>query len=218
MGDDDQPTPAPGWPQPPGPLSYGQPPAYGPPPFGPPAYGSPYGQATYPAPPGKKKRFGWLALSLAFIAGGLVSFAAAAGLVTLAVINDPATSPRQHDATPEGAVVPGVGDCLAPGPSAVDVTSDAQVVDCSEAHGAEVSAVLEVPGASHRPGTDDIGYFADDACLLAFQGYVGQDYDSSGYDYDVRVPSRAAWEAADRTVWCLVDADGAVGSVRNSRE
>jgi hypothetical protein len=197
--------------------AYGQP-AYGQPVYGAPVYGQPYPPPGYAAPQGKRKRFGWLALTVAFILGGFLSFVVVVGMAALIFANDDGPGTDQHGVIKEGAVVPKVGDCLRPPPSRAIVTSDAQVVDCAKSHGSEVAAIVEIPAGSQRPSRDNLGYYADDACLIAFEGYVGSDWDDSDLDYQPVVPSASAWDQGDRTLWCLVDTGGEAGTVRNSHD
>lgn len=205
-----------------GQAGYGQPvygqPTYGQPVYGAPAYGPPYPPPMYGAAAGKRKRFGWLALTMAFIIGGFVSFLVIVGMAVLVFVNDDGPGTDRHGVIKEGAAVPKVGDCLQPSPSRAIVTSDAQVVDCAKSHGTEVAAIVEIPAGSRRPSRDDLAYYADDTCLLAFEGYVGSDYDSSDLDYQPVVPNRSAWDQEDRTLWCLVDTGGQSGTVRNSHD
>lgn len=200
----------------------GSPPGWVPPPgeAGPPAYppaGVPYGQpgAPYGSPP-KAKRFGWVALVLAFVGGAIASLAVVAVLIGIFVATDKGPSSGSHGTVREGAAVPSAGDCLGPAPAQATVTDDSDVVDCDEAHGTEVSAVVQVPAGDRRPATSDLNYLADDVCLVAFEGYVGKSYDSSDLDYRSVLPSREAWAKGDRTLVCLVDSDGLSGTVRNS--
>ena len=69
--------------------------------------------------------------------------------------------------------------------------------------------------AQHRLRLDE------DACVPAFEGYVGRAYDDSGLDYWGVPPSADAWAAGDRSLFCLLDSglynDGE-GSARGSEE
>jgi hypothetical protein len=117
------------------------------------------------------------------------------------------------------ADVPDVGECLSHGPENVVVTSRTSVVDCDRSHGSEVAAVVDAPGQKVRPADADLEAFGEDACLLAFEEYVGSDYDESDLDYQVLIPDHVAWNRGDRSVWCLVDTTGGFGldgTVRNS--
>lgn len=196
-----QPTwPQPGWPQQPG--SWGA---------APPAW----------APPPKQKRFGWLAISLAFLVGGFISFVVTiGGVVAIGLaLGTPDVIAGTHPAPKEGADIVRVGDCLRSEPGVAAVVDRSDVTSCDEAHDAEVAGVIEIPDAKRLPGNDDLQMYVDDACLLAFEGYIDVDYDDSMYDYVADVPSKEAWADGDRTAFCLVDTTGSVagdGSLRGS--
>lgn len=195
----------------------GPPPGWVPPPVDPGPAGAPYGVPGGPyGPPPKAKRFGWAALVLAFVGGAIASLAVVAVLVGIFVATDKGPSSGSHGVVREGASVPAVGDCLGPAPAQATVSDDSDVVDCDEAHGTEVAAVVEIPAGNRRPATTDLNYLADDVCQVAFEGYVGKGYDSSDLDYRSVLPSVAAWKQGDRTLFCLVDSDGLSGTVRNS--
>jgi hypothetical protein len=162
-----------------------------------------------------------LAISLAFLVGGLISFVVTiVGVIALAAtLGTPDVIAGTHPAPKEGADVVAVGDCLSDEPGIATVVDQSDVVDCDEAHDAEVAGVIEIPGRAHRPGEDDLQMYADDACLLAFEEYVDVDYDDSMYDYAADAPSDEAWADGDRTVFCLVDTydmTAGEGTVRGS--
>lgn len=227
----------PGWVPPPGPVaprSEGSGPWAGGPYAAPGPGGNPTGpwppQQQWPQPPWgpepkPKKRFGCGGLIGAFFLGVVATVVG--GIVLLVVIGLVFADDLEsgfYDSVEHGFVgpeaeVPVVGDCLVPGPDRATVTSTDDVVDCDRLHGSEVTAVLDAPGRSGRPAEADLEAFGDDACLLAFEQYVGSDYDDSDLDYQVVVPDRAAWDRGDRSVWCLVDTTGGFGqdgTVRNS--
>ncbi|MCU1368891.1 MAG: hypothetical protein JWO77_85 [Ilumatobacteraceae bacterium] len=202
------------WPQPQGTAPPVHPPAYPPP-----------GAWTPPpqnwAPQGKRKRFGWGAVIVAFLIGGFISFAITlGGLIIIGLaLGTPDAIAGTHSAAAEGADPVAVGDCLSEEPSFAAVVDQSDVVACDEAHDAEVAAVIEVPGGRTIPGEDDLQTFVDDACSLAFKGYVGSDPDVSQYGYGVIVPSDDAWSKGDKTAFCLVDTVGqpaGEGTVRGS--
>ena len=174
------------------------------------------------APQPKRKRFGWGAVIGAFLIGGVISaIVTFGGLIALAfAVGMPDAIAGTHPTPAEGAEMAEVGDCLTARPGSAVVVDRSQVVDCDEAHDSEVAAVIQVPGFNHRPSEDDLKAYTDDACSLAFQGYVGTDPDESQFGYAAIVPDSAAWADGDRTVWCMVDTVGqpaGEGSVRNSR-
>jgi len=159
----------------------------------------------------------------AFLIGGFLSaIVTVAGLVFLAfAIGTPDSIAATHPAIAEGARSATVGDCLDDRPSLAVVVDQTDVVDCNEAHDAEVAAVIDVPGGETKPGDDDLQQYMDDACALAFRGYVGSDPDVSQYGYAAVVPTAEAWRSGDHTAFCLVDTvntpDGA-GTVRDSHD
>lgn len=97
--------------------------------------------------------------------------------------------------------VPEAGDC-------VDFDSDGQVIEqrCTEAHDAEVAAVVPYVGDSGDafPGEPTLEDFALRTCLRQYESYVGVDYAHSGLRWDAQWPQADAWEAGYRVVWCLV--------------
>lgn len=220
----------PGWVPPPGPVvPHGEAPGAwsGGPYQGPGAAWGPGGPWQQPSGPGPKpkKRFGCGGLVGAFFLGVVATVVG--GIVLLVVIGLVFADDLEsgfYDSVEHGFVgpeaeVPVVGDCLVPGPDRATVTSTDDVVDCDRLHGSEVTAVLDAPGRSGRPAEADLEAFGDDACLLAFEQYVGSDYDDSDLDYQVVVPDRSAWDRGDRSVWCLVDTTdgfGQDGTVRGT--
>lgn len=214
------PAPNPGWP-PAGPPP-GPPPGL---PTGPPAWSSPQPAWGAPnpawAPQPKRKRFGWVAVIVAFLIGGFVSaIVTIVAMVAIALaFGMPDSIAGTHAAIREGADPVTVGDCLDDRPSIAVVEDQTDVVDCNEAHDAEVMAIIEVPGGDHKPGEDDLQAYVDDACSLAFWGYVGSDPITSQYSYAAVVPDDDAWRSGDRTVFCLVDTvntPSGSGSVKGS--
>lgn len=60
---------------------------------------------------------------------------------------------------------------------------------------------------------------ASDACIDAFEAYVGRPYDESDLDITWYVPSRESWEDGDRSLQCVAirtDGDPLYQPVRNS--
>jgi hypothetical protein len=106
------------------------------------------------------------------------------------------------------AAAPGVGDCLGGTPGTTEVTSRDDVVPCAGRHGSEVIGTAQLPDVDRPPDEDDVDAFADEACRLAFAGYVGEDYQSSDLTFGTVVPDDAAYDDGERTVFCLLDSDG----------
>jgi hypothetical protein len=209
----------PGWVPPPGPApqpgSHPQPTGWYPPQPGP--YPAPWGAP----PPKKRKRFGWLSLFAAFFVGGLLATGVIVGalVVTYLAFGTPDTIANTHSGAAEGAAVAKVGDCLDRSPDSAVVTDRSQVVDCDRLHGSEVTGVVVTPGSRKAPSHDNLASFADDACTVAFEDYVGSSVNDTALDYAAVAPDATAWAAGDRRIWCLADTsslDVGEGSVRNS--
>ena len=89
---------------------------------------------------------------------------------------------------------------------------------CEGRHAIEHYASVEPPALAggdegRRFARGDLADFADAACYLAFEPYVGAVYADSDYDYAAVVPTVAAWRAGTRTVHCvLFDYDGGTTS------
>jgi hypothetical protein len=163
------------------------------------------------------------AVVIAALLGVLGGLALAVGAVlAVAVLGDDLLAPDVVDGTHEGvdeASAPAVGDCLANGPRSVDLADPGEVVDCTRSHGAEVIGIATLPDTRLPPGDSDVDVFADGACRLAFEDYIGADYNTSALFFGAVVPSDRAWEGGERRVFCLLDASGyrdGRGSARGS--
>jgi hypothetical protein len=123
----------------------------------------------------------------------------------------------------------GLGQCATAHVDDVDTLAEGQQVDCAKPHATQAYAELEppmlpTPDESHtdadRPfERDDLANFADSACYLAFQPYVGVSYDESDFDYLPVIPSEKAWESGERTVHCVLypyDDDTTTGTAEAS--
>ncbi|CAN5587570.1 hypothetical protein BH10ACT1_BH10ACT1_20690 [soil metagenome] len=208
--DPDRRGPMPGWAPPTG--------LAGPGPGGP-AWGAPV--PAWGRPP-DKKRFGAGALVGAGAGGVLLgAIVAVVGIVIIGLlIGDRADHPAlsAHGPISEGARSPKVGDCLSSRPSLADVTSDADVVPCTDRHRSEVIGFGSYPDVSTRPSPHAMDLFASEACALSFRDYVGSNPDTTELDFGAVVPDQESWDGGDRRLWCLVDAQSAggdgVGSLR----
>jgi hypothetical protein len=108
-----------------------------------------------------------------------------------------------------------VGSCLQE-PGAQD--SVATEIDCAQDHDAEVYLVDDL-GAGVWPGYDEVDANADAACYDAFEGYVGNSWEWSDFDYGYFLPDQAEWALGEHRVVCVVvpGLDEALrGSVRGS--
>ena len=73
--------------------------------------------------------------------------------------------------------------------------------------------------SSQMPSEDDMNDMARDACVDAFEAYVGRPYDESDLDFTWYVPSQESWADGDRTIQCIAirtDGDPLDQPVRNS--
>ena len=101
-----------------------------------------------------------------------------------------------------------VGDCLTGGPDEADVTTRGDVVGCEGSHGSEVIGIVTMPDLEEPPNSDDLDFFSDDACRLAFRDYVGVNYDDSDLWFGAVPPSDSAWAQGERRLYCLLEASG----------
>jgi hypothetical protein len=115
------------------------------------------------------------------------------------------------------------GQCARPHVDDATTLDATTAVDCAAEHATEVYATAEVPtiggDLAHPVNRDDLAAYADDACYLAFEPYVGATYDDSSFDYVAVLPSPRAWTAGERTVYCLLapyDTDTTTGSANGS--
>jgi hypothetical protein len=99
-----------------------------------------------------------------------------------------------------------VGDCLDwPDPD-VDVVDRVDGIPCDEPHDAEIYAITRLsagPGEPY-PGFDGLIDEAADACVEAFEGYVGIPYELDEFLYfDFFSPTEKGWAAGDREIVCM---------------
>jgi hypothetical protein len=78
------------------------------------------------------------------------------------------------------------------------------VVDCRTGHDEEVSARTVLAGPRKWPGGSAIDAAAEARCRVAFQRYVGIAFDDSRLELDFFTGDRAAWQAGDHRLICLV--------------
>ncbi|MGB8649359.1 MAG: septum formation family protein [Mycobacteriales bacterium] len=106
-----------------------------------------------------------------------------------------------------------VGSCLQ---SPTGDGSVSTLVDCTESHDGEVYFVQDL-GPTGWPGYSEVDKRADDACLGAFEDYVGTSYDSSDDDYGYFAPDEGEWASGEHRVVCVVlTPDPVHESVRDS--
>lgn len=140
--------------------------------------------------------------------GGLVVVGAAAALFYATDGFAPDSIAADHPVIRNPDDAPVVGDCLAEWPDVADVTTRADVVSCEEEHLSEVIGVVAMPELDRPPRGDELEYFVDDACRLAFADYVGISYDDSELWFGGVPPDEEAWQAGDRSLYCLLESDG----------
>ncbi len=95
---------------------------------------------------------------------------------------------------------------------------DVPVVDCSEAHDAEVFYLFDMPDGDF-PGQNELLDAASAGCYDQFEAYVGRDYESSALYYWTLTPTSGSWDAGDREIACIlneVDGSQMTGSMKGS--
>lgn len=99
-----------------------------------------------------------------------------------------------------------VGQCVQL-PTGDNIT-DLETTDCSALHDAEVFHLTQVT-EDERPSDSELEDMGGDACLAAFEGYVGIPYEESELDYTILYPSPGSWEQGDREIICfIISGDG----------
>lgn len=88
-----------------------------------------------------------------------------------------------------------------------------EVVDCAQAHEAEVVGRVELGVAEGEPVPDPerLRVMGVDACVPSFQEFVGVAYRDSRLTLQPIIPIPSGWEDGDRTVVCVVVQLGPVG-------
>lgn len=97
-----------------------------------------------------------------------------------------------------------VGDCFeAPDPTLVE---EVERIDCASPHTYEIYAAVVHPAGNSDPfpGDEPLATFAEDACIAAFEPFVGLDYDSSELFIFYLHPTDETWTIGDREVLCSV--------------
>ena len=89
---------------------------------------------------------------------------------------------------------------------------------CTTEHWGEVYHVMTIT-SSQMPSENDMDDMASNACIDAFEPYVGRPYDESDLDITWYFPTRESWEDGDRSLQCIAisgDGDPLYQPVRNS--
>lgn len=112
-----------------------------------------------------------------------------------------------------------VGDCIDDGQvqNIVDGLDYART-PCEAPHDNEVYYVFEFPEGPY-PGDETVEAEISNACISAFEPYVGRDYETSALDYVYTFPYEDVWSAGIRTGECLlfqVEATPLTGSAYQS--
>lgn len=114
-----------------------------------------------------------------------------------------------------------VGDCLDEMDSNADETvSEVPKIDCGEPHDFEVFHTTDLSGGDTFPGEEEVAGLADEACLDAFEGFVGVEWESSALEYTTLFPTAEGWEDHDdREALCMVfdPAGQTEGTLENTR-
>jgi len=151
--------------------------------------------------------------AVALSAGALLAISALAGC-TGAPDGGPSTTPS---AAPTGTSVYDleVGDCFTADLGALLEFVDVQ--DCASPHEYEVYASLLEPDGDF-PGGNALEQDAQDRCTSSFADFVGIRYENSKLTINFLSPTRADWEAGNRSVLCFLSEPGEelAGSARQS--
>ncbi len=166
-----------------------------------------------PVPPGAvdlRRRFRLRAVILGWFGGLIVGGGLVIGMLALVFgLSDlaPGTVVARHGriASTETALRP--GDCLSRLLADADVATRADVVPCGPHHRSEVLGVLTLPGVHDAPEGEDMEFLVADACQFAFDQYIGESFNNSPLRFGGIPPSRAAWRAGDRSLYCLLYSD-----------
>lgn len=116
------------------------------------------------------------------------------------------------------------GDCfeerVISGQGQTDISETVRI-DCDDPHFNEVYLVTQMPDEAGTPfpGTEAVNDFADQACIDAFEDFVGIQYELSEWEVGHIVPTEQTWVLPDRQVVCFVfdrSGDKTSGSARDS--
>jgi len=113
-----------------------------------------------------------------------------------------------------------VGDCLNEMDATEEAVSEVPKIDCEEPHDFEVFHASDLSGGDTFPGEEEVAGLADEACLDAFEDFVGVDWESSTLEYTTLFPTAEGWEDHDdREALCLVldPAGQTEGTLENAR-
>lgn len=146
----------------------------------------------------------------------------------------PTTATTEPPSTTEPPGIPidpavlGTGDCfeerVLSGQAQTEFEESQTVeVDCEDPHRNEIYLITAMPdeAGTEFPGEEAVTEFADDACLAAFDSFVGLDYVESIWEIGYIVPTEESWPLPDRRVVCFVfnrDGDKVSGSAQGTAQ
>ena len=109
-----------------------------------------------------------------------------------------------EDSGGSGPVYLSVGQCINDDQMEQYVVgAEFAVTSCDTPHDNEVFFVHEFAEGPY-PGDDALTTELDNACLLAFEGYVARDYETSSLAFSGIWPNQELWESGDRNAECLL--------------
>lgn len=109
-----------------------------------------------------------------------------------------------------------VGACINSGDFGGEEITDIPTIPCGEPHDLEVYHLSTVPDGEF-PGEESLDEKAEQACLQAFEPYVGSDFSESELAINFMTPTQQAWESGDdREVICLLQSGETTGSFKGS--
>ncbi|MGH2444536.1 MAG: septum formation family protein [Candidatus Limnocylindria bacterium] len=97
-----------------------------------------------------------------------------------------------------------IGDCF--DTEQEDVVEEVDQVDCAAPHEYELYATIDHPGGNDDayPGDAELATFAEQECIGAFEGFVGETYEDSELFIYYLQPSENTWTVGDREVLCAL--------------
>ncbi|MBA3531902.1 MAG: septum formation family protein [Ardenticatenales bacterium] len=100
-----------------------------------------------------------------------------------------------------------VGDCF--GDPGQDDVSTLEAVPCDQPHDNEAYHLADYPAGPNEPfpGEEEIDTFAEEACVTAFEEYVGLSFQESVFQVTYLQPTEETWEDGDREVVCTLYSD-----------
>ena len=133
----------------------------------------------------------------------------AAAIVAAAIITRP---PPPKPVTLPQVFSLRAGQCIDSGATGI---SGVHVLNCAQAHDAEVFATFRVTGARY-PGAAALQQRARQGCVSRLSGYLNPQLSATSLAQSYIYPDAGAWSAGERTVVCTVRSTSGplVGSVR----